>query len=260
MRVLVVDDEALARARLIALLRDLRHSGAVALAECLEASGTAQAIDLLGQRAFDAVLLDIRMPGADGLSLARTLRGLARPPELVFVTAHGEHAVQAFELEAADYLTKPVRLERLQSALIKVARRRSAVDAGLALQDGALWPTAGAAGEPFLLLEDRGQVERVALSQVLCVRAELKYLTVHTASRVWVHSESLHALEERYPDRLLRVHRSTLVSRDAMRMLERRPTEGPDGESWWLHLSGMGEPVAVSRRQLATVRGAMRRP
>ena len=79
-----------------------------------EAANAVQAMELLQRQRFDVVLLDIHMPGADGLTLAQTLRQLPQPPAIVFVTAHAEHAVQAFELEAVDYLTKPVRLERLQ--------------------------------------------------------------------------------------------------------------------------------------------------
>src|SRR5574337_1170858 len=119
LNVLIVDDEPLARARLRALLLDCR-APAVVLGG--EAANAAEAVALLQNRAFDAALLDINMPGADGLALAQTLRGLPQPPALVFVTAHAQHAVTAFELDAADYLTKPVRLERLQAALQKVER------------------------------------------------------------------------------------------------------------------------------------------
>lgn len=251
LRLLVVDDEPLARARLLTLLRELRSAAQPPVGECHEAATAMQAVDLLQRVDVDAVLLDIRMPGVDGLGLARTLRAMPVAPEVVFVTAHGEHAVQAFELEAADYLTKPVRLERLQAALQKVARRRSA-----SIQAAAVDP----AGEEFLPIEERGEVQRVPLSRVLCVRAEQKYLTVVTGSRSYLHDESLQALEERHGQRLLRVHRSVLVSREAMRSLERRTGDTPegDGESWWLHLHGLAEPVPVSRRQLSIVREAMR--
>src|SRR5574337_472602 len=104
LNVLIVDDEPLARVL----------GG--------EAANAAEAVALLQRQTFDAALLDINMPGADGLALAQMLRGLPRPPALVFVTAHAQHAVTAFELDAADYLTKPVRLERLQAALQKVER------------------------------------------------------------------------------------------------------------------------------------------
>lgn len=116
LNVLVVDDEALARARLRTLLGDCTAPAATVAAE---AANAVQAMTALQREKFDVVLLDIRMPGVDGMTLARTIAALPQPPVVVFVTAHSEHAVQAFELEAIDYLTKPVRLERLQQALQK---------------------------------------------------------------------------------------------------------------------------------------------
>ena len=107
LQVMVVDDEALARARLRTLLGDCHNPGAEVGAE---AANAGQALELLRGRRLDVVFLDIRMPGAGGLTLAQTLKTLPQPPVVVFVTAHAEHALQAFDLEAADYLTKPVRL------------------------------------------------------------------------------------------------------------------------------------------------------
>ena len=127
LRVLIVDDETLARSRLRTLLGDCK-SPAVSLDG--EAANATQAIELLRRQPFDVALLDIHMPGADGLTLARTLRDMPNAPAVVFVTAHTEYAVDAFELEAVDYLTKPVRLERLQAALQK-AERSTLVARGL---------------------------------------------------------------------------------------------------------------------------------
>ena len=113
--VLLVDDEALARSRLRTLLGDCRAPPASVVGE---AANAVQAMQALQHGVVaDVVLLDIHMPGADGMALARALRDIAQPPALVFVTAHPQHAVDAFELDALDYLTKPVRLERLQAAL-----------------------------------------------------------------------------------------------------------------------------------------------
>src|SRR3990167_6243223 len=119
LKVLIVDDEPLARARLRTLLGDCT---APAVLVDGEAANATQALEMMRRQHFDLALLDIHMPGADGLTLAQTLRTLPAPPAVVFVTAHAEHAVQAFELEAVDYLTKPVRLERLQAALERVER------------------------------------------------------------------------------------------------------------------------------------------
>jgi two-component system, LytTR family, response regulator AlgR len=194
---------------------------------------------------FDAVLLDIHMPGADGLVLANALRTLPQPPAVVFVTAHTEHAVAAFELDAVDYLTKPVRLERLQVALQKVERVMQA-------RTGV----ASAAAPEVLLIQDRGRTERVPLAEVLFFKAELKYVTVRTASRSYILDASLSELEERYAAQFLRVHRNALVSRRAVRALEKH-YDPEEGEGWAVRLTGIDEVLAVSRRQLSAVREAL---
>jgi two-component system, LytTR family, response regulator AlgR len=243
LQVLVVDDELLARSRLRTLLADCA-SPPVTIAG--EAGNASQAMELLRRVAFDAVLLDIHMPGADGVALAEALRALPNPPAIVFVTAHAEHAVAAFELEAVDYLTKPVRLERLQSALQKVERVRSVT---------RMAPQSETAPE-ILLIQDRGRTERVPLPEVLYFKAELKYITVRTASRSYILDASLTELEERHPGQFLRVHRNALVARRAVRALEKH-YDPEEGEGWALRLNGIDELLAVSRRQLSAVREAL---
>ena len=114
MNILIVDDEALARSRLRTLLSDCADTQRISVAEAANAGEALAQLGPTGGRAFDLVLLDIHMPGQDGLSLAHALQALPQPPAVVFVTAHADHAVSAFELDAVDYLTKPVRRERLQ--------------------------------------------------------------------------------------------------------------------------------------------------
>ena len=182
------------------------------------------------------------MPGPDGLALAQTLRALPRPPAVVFVTAHTEHAVQAFELEAVDYLTKPVRLERLQVALQKVERltirgKESAPD----------W------AEKVLIIHERGRTERVPLSQVLYLKAELKYVTVRTAAKSHILEGALSELEDKYSAQFMRIHRNALVARRAVRALEKH-YDAEEGEGWAVRLNGIDELLSVSRRQLAAVR------
>jgi two-component system, LytTR family, response regulator AlgR len=241
LQVLVVDDETLARSRLRTLLGECTAPAATVGGE---AGNAVQAMDLLRRLQFDAVLLDIHMPGADGLALAQAMRSLARPPAVVFVTAHAEHAVAAFELEAADYLTKPVRLERLQVALQKVERL---VQAQGGAQDAA---------PEVLLIQDRGRTERVPLAEVLFFKAELKYITVRTATRSHILDASLSELEERYATQFLRVHRNALVARRAIRALEKH-FDPEEGEGWAVRLNGIDELLAVSRRQLSAVREAV---
>lgn len=242
LRALIVDDEALARSRLRTLLGDCKTPAADVAGEAANAT---QAVELLRRQAYDLALLDIHMPGADGLALAQTLRNLPHPPALVFVTAHAEHAVQAFELEAVDYLTKPVRLERLQQALQKAER--------LLRSRGDTAPDA--AGE-VLLIQERGRTERVPLAEVLYFKAELKYITVRTPAKTYILDGALSELEEKYGTRFLRIHRNALVARRAVRAIEKH--EDPEeGEGWAVRLSGAEEMLTVSRRQLAAVREAI---
>ena len=245
LKTLIVDDEALARSRLRTLLAECRSPGAEVVAEADHGEGALRA---LAGTHFDVVLLDIHMPGIDGIDLARSLGRRADAPAVVFVTAHTAHAVTAFELEAVDYLTKPVRVERLQQALQKAERYLK--DRRAAAAD--LPPEA-------LLIQDRGCTERVPVSEVLYLKSEFKYLTVRTATRSHIHDGSLAEFEERYPTRFVRVHRNALVARAAIRALEKYD-DGEDAEGWALRLEGIAEPVVVSRRQLSAVKDVLKDP
>jgi two-component system response regulator AlgR len=241
LRALVVDDEPLARMRLAALLNE---SPAPKVEVVGEAGDGAEAIAWLDSHPpVDLLLLDVQMPGLSGTELAARLRGRPDAPAVVFVTAHAEHALHAFELEAVDYLTKPVRRERLQVALERVAQRRPHVP------DEAV---------PVIVVTDRGRLQRIPLADVLYLKAELKYVTLRTADHSFVLDDALSELEERLGDRFLRVHRNALVARDAVRALERRAIEGEDGgEGWAVQVAPNGEWLAVSRRQLSAVRDAL---
>lgn len=242
LRALIVDDEALARSRLRTLLGDCTTPAAQVEAEAANAT---QAIEALRRQPVDVALLDINMPGASGLALAQALREMPRPPAVVFVTAHAEHAVQAFDLEATDYLTKPVRLERLQQALQKVERaQRSRANAS------------AAAPQEVLLIQERGRTERVPLAEVLYFKAELKYVTVRTTSKTYILDGSLSELEDKYTPQFLRVHRNALVARRAVRALEKYD-DPEEGEGWAVRLQGIDELISVSRRQLTAVREAI---
>jgi two-component system, LytTR family, response regulator AlgR len=240
LRALVVDDEALARGRLRTLLGDCRAPYVTVVAD---AATAAQALEQLRQQAVDVVFLDIHMPGADGMSLAQTLQDLPSPPAVVFVTAHSEHALQAFDLQAVDYLTKPVRLERLQLALQKVER----------LAQNAPGLTGVFASDEVLVIQERHRTERVPLNQVLYFKAELKYITVRTAARSYILDGSLNELEQRYGEHFVRVHRNAIVARWAIRALEKH-FDVEEGDGWAVRLQGLDELLSVSRRQLAAVR------
>jgi two-component system response regulator AlgR len=240
LRLLVVDDEPLARMRLRALLDALPEAGAVIVGEAGDAEA---ALAQLQAQPADAVLLDIGLPGRDGLRLAAALQALPRPPAVVFVTAHAGHALRAFELEAVDYLTKPVRRERLLAALQRLRQR----------QRPPAVPPASPEG-PALVVHDRGRVLRLPHAEVLVLKAEQKYVTLRTAEHAYVLDESLTDLEQRLGAAFVRIHRNALVARRAIRELQLR---GSDADGWAVRVAPLDEWLAVSRRQLATVRAAL---
>jgi two-component system response regulator AlgR len=252
-RVLIVDDEALARSRLAALVRECPEPVCEVTAEC---SNARQAAEWLQQHEgqADVALLDIQMPGALGTELAADLKRMAHPPAVVFVTAHSEHALTAFDLEAVDYLTKPVKRDRLFAALQRAERRMPSRASPVA--DGE-----ANANTAVLVVSERGRVVRVPLADVLYLKAELKYVTLRTATHSYVLDDSLTDLELRLGERVLRVHRNALVARQAVRALERRKLADSEEEgneiSWAVQVAATGEWLSVSRRQVAAVREAL---
>lgn len=252
-RVLIVDDEALARSRLAALVRECPEPVCEVAAECANARQAAEWLQQHEGQA-DVALLDIQMPGALGTELAADFKRMARPPTVVFVTAHSEHALAAFDLEAVDYLTKPVKRDRLFAALQRAARRAPARAHAVAGADGN-----GAAA--VLVVSERGRVVRVPLADVLYLKAELKYVTLRTATHSYVLDDSLTDLEVRLGERVLRVHRNALVARQAVRALERRKLADSEEEGneigWAVQVAATGEWLSVSRRQVAAVREAL---
>ena len=245
MQVLIVDDEPLARMRLRQLLQGLAPSVATTVGE---AAHLQEALSALQQQPADLVLLDIGLPGRNGLQLALALKSLPQPPAVVFVTAHAEHAMQAFELDAVDYLTKPVRQDRLLAALQRVQQR-------LELLRGAV---AGAAVEPVLVVSDRGRVLRLPVHEVLYLRAEQKYVTLRTADKTLILDDALSDLELRLGGGFIRVHRNALVAVKAIRALELRGADGDaQADGWAVRVAPVDEWLAVSRRQVAEVRAAL---
>ena len=242
--VLIVDDEPLARLRLRLLVEACAEPRAVVVSE---AGDAAQALRQLDATPCDLVLLDIVMPGGNGLKLADEIRRRAQPPRVVFVSAHEEHALRAFEVDAADYLTKPVRRERLQAALLRVAQRR------------AREPQAAQTG-PVIVVSDRGRVLRVPVADVLYLKAELKYVTLCSQRGTWLLDEPLADLAQRLGPGFLRVHRNALVALAAVRALDRRLGDGAaagsagEGDDGWQVQLANGHWLAVSRRLLPAVR------
>lgn len=243
LRVVVVDDESPARRRLRELLDDCSSSLPIAVVG--EAANGREALDLMQNAPPDLVLTDIHMPDMDGIELARHLLKLQHPPVVIFTTAFHEHAVQAFEVNAIDYLMKPVRMQRLLSALQKVPRLKP-----VSAEKLAQLP---ASARRFLSVTERSRVVLVPLDEIVYLKAELKYITIRTVQREFLLEESLTRLEQEFGARFVRVHRNCLVSRDFIRGFERRVND--DGDSHWeVLLTGLPETLPVSRRQQFVVR------
>lgn len=241
--VLIVDDEAPARARLRDLLADA--AAEVPNEVVAEAANGQLAVEVLASRPVDLALIDIRMPTMDGIELARHLARLETPPAIVFVTAYDSYAVQAFELNAIDYLLKPVRLPRLVAALQKVQQRRSTA-AGPALPESLARIQGGA--RTHLSCHERGRLLLIAVADILYFQADLKYVSAHTAHRSYLLDESLTGLEEEFSARFIRLHRSVLAAREAIIGFEK--SSGEDAETQWQALlREVPEKLPVSRRQ-----------
>ena len=239
-RILVADDEAPARSRLRDLLDDCRAEFPLVVVD--EARNGREVLEIVGREKVDIVLLDIRMPLMDGMETARHLAGLPNPPGIVFTTAFDAYAIKAFEVNAIDYLLKPIRAERLLAALRKAAASPSRE------------ALAAAATQPrrHLSVHERGRIHLVSLADVLYLRAEQKYVTVRTAAREFLVEESLTRLEEEFGEAFVRVHRNCLVARAAVEGFERNAAESESG--WAVVIRGTGERLAVSRRQQHVVR------
>jgi two-component system response regulator AlgR len=247
-RIFIADDEGPARERMKELLQDI--AGEVPTTVAGEAANGIEALERLPARGAQVLLLDIRMPGMDGLELARHLTGLENAPAVVFVTAHDKHAIEAFDLNALDYLLKPVRATRLAAAL------KRAVAGGAPRREDL----ARAADTPreYLSVAERNRIVLVPVRDILFLRAEQKYVTVRTREKEHLIEESLIALEREFcgadaTHPFVRIHRNCLVARAAIRGFER--TGGGDEEAHWqVVLDGYAERLPVSRRQWPAVR------
>jgi two-component system response regulator AlgR len=239
-KILVVDDEALARQRLVALIEELGSPYQL----IAEAADGDEALRLFNELGADLVLMDIRMPGMDGLEAAQRLAESNEPPAVVFTTAYEEHALQAFESAALDYLLKPVRKERLLNALQRSQRLTRSQLACVSLKEQEV---------PQLHASYRGGLKTLPLDQVIYLRADSKYVVARHEEGELLLEESLKGLQERYGDWLLRIHRKALVVRRHLLGLEK----GSDGIPRVV-MRGCNETLEVSRRHLPEVRRILR--
>jgi two-component system response regulator AlgR len=239
-KVLVVDDEKPARDRLQQILADESDWDVVG-----EAANGLEALRLAGELAPDIVLLDIRMPGMEGIEAAHHLNAMDRPPAVVFTTAYDEYAIDAFEARAIGYVLKPVRRARLVRALEQAAR----------LAPGALGEAAATleAQRKHVCARDHGELKLIPIGEVTCFRADQKYVAVdHDGGRDLIN-DSLKSLEAEFGDRFVRVHRGALVAVDRIRRIDR----SAEGKSCIVLRDGSqvdDEELIISRRHVAEVK------
>lgn len=243
MRILIADDEAPARERLQRLLSECEGGHQVVG----EAADGREAVAACEHLYADLVLLDISMPGMDGLEAAERLARLEPPPAVILVTAYTEHALDAFERRVEDYLVKPVRRERLQAALDRLCvatrpQRQALLEMG---RDGSK--------RSHLSAYYRGDLQTVPLEEVVYLQAEHKYVVVHHDDGNLLLDESLKSLEEEFPELFIRIHRNALVARRHVSGLEK----GEDGAAL-VRLRGCDERLLVSRRHLPEIRRWLR--
>lgn len=259
-RILLVDDEAPARSRIRMLLADIGQECPHELVG--EAGNAQQALDALASGRPDVVLLDVQMPGVNGIELAAHIARLPDAPAIVFVTAYDEYALKAFEVHAIDYLLKPVRAHRLAEAVQRAAAVRAAVAGKLAHAIAGLQPE-----RRHFSVQERGRVVLVPVAEVLYCKAELKYVTLRTGAQEFLVEESLASIEDEFGARFLRIHRNALVAREAIAGVERsaQTADGDEGErgdkaqeSWQVVLRGIDERLPISRRQWSAVRALLR--
>jgi two-component system response regulator AlgR len=250
LKILIVDDEPLARARLRELLDDIAIQFASEVVG--EAGNGIAALEFLRDHPVYVVLADIRMPGMDGIELAGHLGAFPAPPAVIFTTAYDNYAVQAFDLNAVDYLLKPVRAQRLLTALQKVHAAlptdpQLLASVGREIRGG---------GRTHLSSHERGRLLLVPVGEVLYFKADLKYVTARTVDREYLLDEALTHLEEEFGERFMRLHRAVLVARSALAGFEKAAGDDADAYGWAL-LRGVPEKLPVSRRQWAPAKAAL---
>ncbi len=242
MKILIVDDEKLARERLKHLV-----SGLLPDPELHEATNGREALFSVNATRPDVVLMDIRMPVMDGLESAMHLSNMENPPSVIFTTAYDQHAVEAFEVSAVDYLLKPIRKERLETALEKISP--------VSLQQLTTIKSNNQMGgaRSHISVQLRGQITVIPISEVVYFMADNKYVRVRTGSERHFIEDSLVSLEQEFEDRFLRIHRNAIVSIAHIRGMEKQASG-----RWHVRLKDVEEPLEVSRRHTAAVRNWIR--
>lgn len=243
MKILIVDDEALARERLIDLITELDTGSVI-----IEASHGLIALDMVQHESPEVVLLDIRMPLMDGLEVAHHLAGLESPPAVIFTTAYQDHALEAFDTHAVDYLLKPIRKDRLQQALERAQMINRANITELREQDQL------STARTHLSAIVQGNLRLVAVGDIRYLKAEQKYVIAAWPDGELLLDDSLKSLESEFQALFVRIHRNALVALQHIESLEKEK----DGNVC-IRLRGMVNALQVSRRHVSTVRQTMKK-
>jgi two-component system response regulator AlgR len=244
MKILIADDEQPARTRLRYLLQ---QSGS-AVEVVGEASDGDEVLQKCRQLQPDVVLLDIRMPGQNGLQVCKQLSAFSSPPAVILVTAYDEHALQAFDAHAIDYVLKPVHQQRLDAALRKAVVFQSAQQLNTEKNN------TNNNSRTHLTVKDRDTVYLVPVTEIIYFKAEQKYVVIRTAKLELLSSESLKNLEQEFEGQFMRVHRNSLVAIEYIASLEKLS----DGKCF-IHFNTISDVIEISRRHLAKARQWLKR-
>ena len=237
MNVLIVDDEQLARQRLRKLLSDSKGYQVIG-----EAVTGEDALRKTQASQPDVVLMDIRMPGMDGIEAASYINRMDKPPAIIFTTAYGEHALKAFETHAIDYLLKPIKQNRLEAAL-EAAKRMNKAQLSKLRQD----ETDGSRQK--ICVKSRGSLELIPVEEIIYFKADQKYVTLRTAEQEYLIEESLRNLEQEFSFQFIRIHRNALVAHQMLHGL----TKNNEGHAC-LNFTEVDDLLEISRRHLPLIR------
>jgi len=243
MKILVVDDEKLARARMRELIE--KEGEHLIVGEAMNGN---EAIEKTMELKPECLLMDIRMPVMDGLEAAMHLQSMEIPPAVIFTTAYDQHALEAFEVNAIDYLLKPIRKDRLSAALQKAKQvsTKQLREVNKAQNESS--------SRSHISVHMRGQITLIPVQDIVYFMADNKYVTVRTTSEQHLIEDSLVSLEEEFSERFLRIHRNALVAVDYIRGIEKQPSG-----RWRVLLREIDDKLDVSRRHTPEVRRWTRR-
>jgi two-component system response regulator AlgR len=237
MNVLIVDDEQLARQRLRHMLSGIGGHSVIGEAESGE-----QALKQTQASNPDLVLMDIRMPGMDGLEAASYINRLDNPPAIIFTTAYSEHALSAFKTHAIDYLLKPIKQDHLYEAIQSAKRLNRAQLNNLLTQEES-----GTRNK--ICVKTRGALELIPIDEIIYFKADQKYVTLRTAEHEYLIEEALKSLEDEFESRFIRIHRNALVAETYVNGLNKN-----DSGHFCLTFNEIDDQLEVSRRHLPGLR------